>query len=127
MDCAAKQNMRPSWPPPTMPSHAPGWIGELGWVCAFILWGRSVGLGPEIVPEVLRETAAQLLHLQRWEDHRVRRVVLARAECREFVSVGGLGDSEYGDREQRRVRRAGFADSKRRHGHALGHLHDRMQ
>src|SRR5471032_1042368 len=115
MDCAAKQNMRPSWPPPTMPSHAPGWMGELGGVCAFILWGRSVGLGRKSC----RRCYVKLLRLQRREDHGVRRVVLARAECREFVSVGGLGDSEYGDREQRRVRRAGFADSKRRHGHAL--------
>jgi hypothetical protein len=28
--------MRPSWPPPTMPSHAPGRIGETGVLSGFI-------------------------------------------------------------------------------------------
>src|SRR5512132_4531033 len=28
--CAAMQNMRPSWPPPSRPSHAPGAMGTGG-------------------------------------------------------------------------------------------------
>src|SRR5512139_3823679 len=100
---AAMVNMRPSWPPPRMPSVAPGRMGSAAPVrigCALFDIGQL---------------------------HRQHRVGLAAAEVVELGGKPGVIAADQRRGEQRGVGRTRLADGEGRDRDALRHLHDRQQ
>ena len=54
-------------------------------------------------------------------------LILLRTEFGEFLRQRRVGHGEVGNRMQRRIRRARFANREGRYRHTFGHLHNRIQ
>src|SRR3984893_32968 len=92
-------SMRPSWPPPRMPSVDPG-----------LSTGKLPAMGPRSVLRAFADRSG-----------------LAAAKLIEAVGEFRVGEREYGGGEERRVDRAGFADREGADRNAGRHLHDGEQ
>src|SRR5260363_192317 len=107
--CAAKQNMRPNWPPPSMPSQA---VGRMG-IRDSDMKALKLGLGGA--------------RGDRGQCHCAGFFSLLLPECIELARERRKSAAEHRNCKKRGIRGARFANCKSRHRDAFGHLDNRMQ